>query len=41
MMAVGHWNKERTPKASGNNSGESIKENDIETNWKARQIAGS
>ena len=40
-MAVGYRNKERTPKASGNISGASIKENNVDANWKARQIAGS
>ena len=37
MMILGHWKKEKTPKASGKNDGENIKENNIKTKGKARQ----
>lgn len=34
MMMLGHWKKEKTPKASGKNDGENIKENNIKTKGK-------
>lgn len=39
-MILGHWRKKKIPKASDNNGGENIKENDIETKEESDRDSG-